>query len=149
MFRERVIDWPYSDLLTVHGTKGFMAGDIFFTSHGRDRSAPGLGAVPMGRIDTFVEVCRKNIEAANMPVESDSHPSPDSLIAELERLAVLRDTGVLTEDEFQGQKARLLAAQPANSSLGLLCPSCGMTNARKANFCKECGAPIPPPSMPT
>jgi Short C-terminal domain len=41
-------------------------------------------------------------------------PPPADLIDYLERLGRLRDSGVLTEDEFQAQKARLLraAAEP-------------------------------------
>lgn len=35
--------------------------------------------------------------------------SSPSSAAELERLAQLRDSGVLTEDEFQAQKSRILA----------------------------------------
>jgi hypothetical protein len=34
---------------------------------------------------------------------------PDELIAQLEKLGRLRDNGVLTDAEFEAQKARLLA----------------------------------------
>jgi hypothetical protein len=36
----------------------------------------------------------------------------DALMARLERLGKLRDSGVLTEDEFQAQKTALLRATP-------------------------------------
>ncbi len=36
-------------------------------------------------------------------------PSSDDRIAKLEKLGELRDAGVLTEDEFQAQKAKILA----------------------------------------
>jgi hypothetical protein len=35
-------------------------------------------------------------------------PEPDDQLAKLERLGALRASGVLTEDEFQEQKRRLL-----------------------------------------
>ena len=38
-----------------------------------------------------------------------SEPAQLSVAEELERLAALRDTGVLTQDEFSLQKARILA----------------------------------------
>lgn len=38
--------------------------------------------------------------------------SMDALITQLERLGKLRDSGVLTEDEFQAQKTALLRAMP-------------------------------------
>lgn len=48
--------------------------------------------------------------------QTDSHPESqsapptgtDDVLAQLERLGKLRDGGVLTEDEFAAQKARLL-----------------------------------------
>ena len=39
-------------------------------------------------------------------------PTPESsLIAELTQLGDLRDRGILTDDEFAAQKARILAGQ--------------------------------------
>jgi|AmaraimetFIIA100_FD_contig_41_9503656_length_866_multi_4_in_0_out_0_2 DNA-binding IclR family transcriptional regulator len=39
----------------------------------------------------------------------DESPSPTSTIDQLKELAELRDQGVLTEDEFEQQKQKLLA----------------------------------------
>jgi hypothetical protein len=38
-------------------------------------------------------------------------PEPADLVSQLERLARLRDTGALTEDEFQTAKAKLLQSE--------------------------------------
>ena len=38
-------------------------------------------------------------------------PAAMDLLTQLERLGKLRETGVLTEDEFQAQKDRLLSAE--------------------------------------
>jgi len=43
------------------------------------------------------------------PVAPAPPPAGDDLLANLERLGQLRTSGVLTEDEFQAQKAKLLA----------------------------------------
>ena len=40
-------------------------------------------------------------------------PVPDTRVEQLERLARLRETGVLDEDEFRAEKARILAATAA------------------------------------
>jgi len=45
--------------------------------------------------------------AAPAPVQDDS--STEDLIAALEKLGRLRDSGVLTDAEFEAQKAKLLA----------------------------------------
>jgi Short C-terminal domain len=42
------------------------------------------------------------------PMEAPSAPSAPSATTELERLARLRADGVLTEAEFQAQKAKIL-----------------------------------------
>lgn len=49
---------------------------------------------------------------ATAPVSEPSPPAPDmtAVIAQLAQLGQLRDSGVLTEAEFETQKQRLLAA---------------------------------------
>jgi hypothetical protein len=46
-------------------------------------------------------------EAAPAPAPE---PAGDDMVAQLRELAQLRDDGILTEDEFAAQKARLLGA---------------------------------------
>ena len=43
------------------------------------------------------------------PPPAAASPDPDDLIEQLDKLGRLRDSGVLTEAEFQAQKAKLLA----------------------------------------
>ena len=43
------------------------------------------------------------------PPPTSSPTGVDDVIVQLERLAKLRDTGILTDAEFQAQKARILA----------------------------------------
>jgi len=43
------------------------------------------------------------------PSPSPAAPGPDDMIAQLERLGRLRDSGVLTDEEFAAQKSRILA----------------------------------------
>ena len=47
-------------------------------------------------------------QSAPPPVPIPPPPAADDVIAALERLGKLRDSGVLTEAEFSAQKARLL-----------------------------------------
>lgn len=53
-------------------------------------------------------------EAAPAPAPAPATAPPagdaDALLSALERLAALRDSGVLTDAEFQAQKTRLLAS---------------------------------------
>jgi hypothetical protein len=66
-------------------------------------------ADPPKTIDQPMEVDR-SVPAAAGTREADQR-SMDVLIGQLERLGALRDSGVLTEDEFQEQKAALLRAR--------------------------------------
>lgn len=46
--------------------------------------------------------------AAPPPPAAPAAASPDDLIGQLQKLGALRDQGILTEAEFEAQKARLL-----------------------------------------
>jgi hypothetical protein len=46
--------------------------------------------------------------AAPPPPPAPAQPSSDDRIGELRKLAELRDAGVLTEDEFAAEKAKIL-----------------------------------------
>ncbi len=50
----------------------------------------------------------KNSPGVNVSPISVNHGSKASTVDELERLAKLRDSGVLTEEEFQAQKEKTL-----------------------------------------
>lgn len=77
-----------------------------------DGSAPAPAvqspADPAKSIDQAMEA-DSSVRAAAGVREADQR-SMDVLIGQLERLGKLRDSGVLTEDEFQEQKAALLRA---------------------------------------
>ncbi len=77
-----------------------------------DGSAPGPAVQPAADppkgIDQATEV-ESSVPAAAGAREADQR-SMDVLIGQLERLGKLRDSGVLTEDEFQEQKTALLRA---------------------------------------
>ena len=60
-----------------------------------------------------LKTCKKVLPQSNQKVEvtylnSKPESSGDDVISKLERLAKLRDSGVLTEEEFKHQKAKIL-----------------------------------------
>ncbi|WP_416139054.1 PH domain-containing protein [Halomonas sp. HK25] len=66
--------------------------------------------VPKKAVATFAELARKAIDDAGEPKPSSHQaPSGDDVVSRLERLASLRDRGVLSDDEFADQKAKILA----------------------------------------
>jgi hypothetical protein len=73
-------------------------------------SAPAAPSAP----DPATTTSPDHSTPVETPAPSGGHevdlPSMDVLIGQLERLGKLRDSGILTEDEFQEQKAALLRA---------------------------------------
>ncbi len=65
-------------------------------------------------------------------------PGVDDIIGDLERLAKLRDSGVLTQAEFDAQKARLLGGTPAPAQS----PAVAVGVAVTPSACPGCGAPL-------
>ncbi len=47
-------------------------------------------------------------DASEPPTAGAAAPEPDDYIEELEKLASLRDSGILTEEEFAAKKAQIL-----------------------------------------
>ena len=63
--------------------------------------------------------------ARAQPVEQQPQEPQVSAYDELAKLAALRDQGVVTEQEFQEQKAKLLGTQTANQSQKRFDPQTG------------------------
>lgn len=106
-FRRTTFELPYADLVSVDVQQRMMSGDISFQSRGRDENIPHLGAAPNRRIHPFVDVVKRRIDDARLVLRPRVTQGIDP-VAQLERLAELRDRGILTEEEFQSQKAKLL-----------------------------------------
>lgn len=66
--------------------------------------------VPKKAVATFAERVRQAVDDASN-AKSPTHPASadDDVVSRLERLASLRDRGVLSDEEFADQKAKILA----------------------------------------
>jgi hypothetical protein len=91
---------------------------------------------------------------AMMPPAAKPFVAPN-ISEELNRFASLRDSGALSSEEFEAQKARLLAltvAPPGPRPVGSRCGKCGkpVSPAWKTK-CNHCGATFQdyPPVLPT
>ena len=50
----------------------------------------------------------RNTQNETLPPAEQSKPQADDLISQMERLAVLKEKGILSDEEFQQQKQRIL-----------------------------------------
>ncbi|MFJ3088581.1 SHOCT domain-containing protein [Streptomyces sp. NPDC086838] len=72
----------------------------------------GTASAVSGRVQQRQQARFAEQEAAQQPVQPAPQPAAsqgDDIIGQLERLAALKEQGVLTEAEFEAQKARLLS----------------------------------------
>lgn len=60
----------------------------------------------------------------------------------LERLAALRERGVVSEAEFLAQKQGLIGASPIQMPAARLCGACGERNPPNSQFCRACGSAL-------
>jgi hypothetical protein len=126
LFTTELISWDYSHLTGVRTHLGAQAGAVVLeaSSHvGRSRRLRGQHerdpfkapnaipiAAPFDVATAAVESLRALIAAANTPGTegTPAAPAAPSPAQELHHLAELRDLGVITSDEFEIMKARIV-----------------------------------------
>lgn len=98
--------FPYSSVSSIEMNKNLMGHEIAFYASGNKVKMKWIN---VGDVARFVETVKGRIgkkPASNEPSSGDAN---GDVVTRLERLAALREKGVLTEDEFQSQKSKLLA----------------------------------------
>lgn len=106
-------DFPYDRITSVTSSRGALLGKIVIHTGGAARV---IEQVVKGEAESVAAVIRERVEAAirsyQYPpashIAAPSESKPLSVAAELRELAELRDQGILTPEEFDAQKARLL-----------------------------------------
>lgn len=103
-------DFPYDRITTVTNTKGLALGKILIQASGAARTVTN---VAKAEAEAVAEVIRERVESVTRerytaPASPSVASAPVGLAAELRELAELKNMGVLTEEEFATQKARLL-----------------------------------------
>ena len=71
-------------------------------------SAFTISMVLKSSILPFVKVTQEQMQLARKQAKSVAQPAATDIASQLERLAVLKEKGHLTEEEFQAQKKKLL-----------------------------------------
>lgn len=105
----KVEDFPYDKLTSIQYETGLLLAKItLFTSGNRAL----IDNVDKKQARTFSEAVRERLSAPKVTVAPAAAVAPisgdDEIITKLERLAKLRDSGILTDSEFAEQKQRIL-----------------------------------------
>jgi hypothetical protein len=106
MLRMRVEDFPYDRISSIEYTTGMLMGSVIIYASGNKSE---IKHVAKDQCQAFANYVRARTTApsehASAPVTAGSPPA----VEQLERLAKLRDSGVLTPDEFEAEKRKVLA----------------------------------------
>lgn len=107
----KVEDFPYDKISSLESNRGILAGSIVIHISGNWEC---IDRIPKGQVNAFVAAQRKKValwkNKTEVPPQTSHQPTPSSgsAIDELERLGKLRQQGILTQDEFEQAKARLI-----------------------------------------
>ena len=123
-FGAEVTSWNYAAIAGIQVHKGLMSGAVVvqgpgqkgvktsYWSQDKDSPAKAPNAIPVAgdwdQVHASVARLRELLNAAHSPSTEVAPPSPISVADELSKLAELRASGALTDDEFAAAKHRLL-----------------------------------------
>lgn len=103
-------DFPFDKISSIQWSSGMMFGKIAVFVSGNKAEITNVGKA-QGK--AIVDAVRNRISAASgpaAPAVSVAPPAPvsEDPVEQIQKLAGLRDAGILTEDEFSAKKAQIL-----------------------------------------
>jgi hypothetical protein len=102
-----MLDFSYGLLTSIEYKKGFSYGEITLLASG-DQTR--FHMIPKDLVENLAKIIRERMVASIQPSQAATQTgSGPSVADELLKLASLRDSGILTQDEFDAQKAKLIA----------------------------------------
>lgn len=104
----RVEDFPYDKISSIQYKTGLIFGEITIFASGNKAD---IGQVEKKQVEVFSDYVRARIteikEHASYHSQEHNNSSGD-LADQIKKLAVLKDQGILTEEEFSAKKKKLL-----------------------------------------
>jgi hypothetical protein len=123
-FGMELTSWSYRNVTGVQAHKGMLSGAVVLQAPGQtgnktsywsskdDNPTKAPNAIPVAgdwtEVNAGVARLRELIDAAHRPAAAPVPTSSGGAADELRKLADLRDQGILTDEEFQAAKARVL-----------------------------------------
>jgi Bacterial PH domain/Short C-terminal domain len=105
LFGSVVESFPYSRINEVATSKNILRGDLIINSGGSSETIKGI---QKGLLTHFLTAVQHQLAEFRQGGSTGTPFSRNGLATELEKLAALRDRGVLSAEEFQAQKAKIL-----------------------------------------
>ncbi|MDU7198364.1 PH domain-containing protein [Phytobacter diazotrophicus] len=110
LFGVKQVDVNLPNIVSVGGKTGLLLGEITISTSGQNYTIKNVAKTSVIPFTNLVNEAR-NIKTSSTPpaishsVESESF---DEKMSKIERLAEMKEDGILTENEFQQQKQKIL-----------------------------------------
>lgn len=105
----QVEDFSFDKISSIQYNVGFITGDLTIFASGNKAT---IKNIEKGSVRDFADYLRANLDKKieSKDVKLDVVGNDDDYISKLERLAVLKEKGVLTDDEFKSEKSKILSS---------------------------------------
>jgi hypothetical protein len=103
--QRRVKSLPLNQVTSVRSKRGLFSGRVMIAVAGNEAVIRSI--FPKARADEINDVVRSNLVAPTAMSQRSEVPAARSRAEDLARLAKLRDSGVLSDAEFEDQKRKL------------------------------------------
>ena len=152
-------DFSYEDIANIRLHRGVFSTEIFLKSRflSDQVALPAVDKDTATRINEYIrkgmrgELPGQLMSQRGMAPAVEGPETARDPIAEVERLYGLKEKGIITVDEFEKLKSRLLGTAPsapqasqvsAAAAPTVTCPNCGVRQTVSAKFCIQCGTAI-------
>ena len=105
LFGVKQVDVNLRNIVSVGGKTGLLLGEIIISTSGQNYTIKNVMKGAVIPFTNLINATRNKKEDES----KNSSPSNDSdIISQIERIAALKEKGILSEEEFQQQKQRIL-----------------------------------------
>ncbi|MFP9431785.1 PH domain-containing protein [Enterobacter sp. LM3] len=107
VFGVKQVDVNLKNIVSVGGKTGLILGEIMISTSGQTYTIKNVMKTSVIPFTNLINSTRNAQNEALQQVEQ-AKPQADDFISQMERLAALKEKGILSDEEFQQQKQRIL-----------------------------------------
>lgn len=105
VFGVKQVDVNLKNVVSVGGKTGVLLGEISISTSGQNYT---IKNVQKGTVVPFTNLINATRNALDEKPQATETRAPTDIVSQLERLAMLKDKGILSDEEFKQQKQRIL-----------------------------------------
>lgn len=107
MYGVKQIDVSLRNIVSVGGKTGIILGEIMISTSGQNYTVKNVMKASVIPFTNLINETKNGLND-NKKTSEPSPPETSDFISKLERLASLKEKGILSDEEFQQQKQRIL-----------------------------------------